>query len=99
MSSHLPRKATTIKKSTEGLAGVAYQIGVLLAIERNRKEWSQGDLGTAVGVDQVDVSNVENGFPIGSVTDAKIDALFKKLGLGSATKQASFVKWWRQAGR
>ena len=30
------------------------------------------------------------------VTDDRIDALFKRLGLADAVAQANFVKWWRE---
>ncbi len=90
----LPRKATGLRRSRESLEGVAFQIGVLLAIERNRSRVKQWDLAQEVGMDQIDISRLENGQPAG-VTDAAVDALFGRLGLADGEVHANFVKWWR----
>ena len=95
MAGMLPRKDTARAQSNASLRGVAYQIGVLIAIERNRLGLTQEQLGTAIGVHQVAISNVENGLAF-KVTDAKVDALFTKVGLGAAKRQREFVKWWRE---
>ncbi len=90
----LPRKATGLARSRDSLRAVAFQIGTLLAIQRNRGRMTQDFLGKVVGIDQIDISRVENGQPL-AVTDAKIDALFGRLGLSGGEMQANFVKWWR----
>ena len=91
----LPRKATGLRRSRESLEGVAFQIGVLLAIERNRRRLTQWDLAEEVGMEQIDISRLENGQP-SRVTDAAVEALFDQLGLSSdSAVHANFVKWWR----
>lgn len=57
----LPRKATGIARSDESFRSVAFQIGTLVAIERNRVGWTQDETASRVGLEQVDVSRVENG--------------------------------------
>ena len=74
----LPRKATALRRAHETIEVVAYQIGVLLAIQRNRNKLTQEDLAAEVGVDQIDVSRLENGEPSG-LSNAKIDAVFSGL--------------------
>lgn len=95
----LTRKDTAAKRARESLASVAYQIGILIAIQRNRWNMNQTDLAKKVGIEQIDVSNIENGQPTGKrVTDQKVDALFAQLDLKSAKLQANFLKWWRDNG-
>jgi transcriptional regulator with XRE-family HTH domain len=72
-------------------------IGVMLANERNRAGLTQEQLAAEIGVDQVDISLVENGNP--GISDAKIDALFKRLNLSKAKGHAAFLKWWRANGK
>lgn len=91
----LPRKSTSLRHSKTSLEGVAYQVGVMLAVERNRWRLTQSDLAAAVGIDQVDVSSLENGRPTG-VSDRSIEAVFRTLQLPPKSAQASFVKWWRE---
>jgi DNA-binding XRE family transcriptional regulator len=94
--SRLPRKATGVERSNQSMWAVAFQVGTLVAIERNRKRLTQAELGKQVGLDQVAISRIENGDPLSDTgTDEKIDKLFKALGLGSGSVQANFVKWWR----
>ena len=77
----LPRKQTGIDRSDETLRAVAFQIGTLVAIERNRRRLTQAALGKKVGLEAVAISRIENGDPLSAVDDAKVDALFKTLGL------------------
>jgi transcriptional regulator with XRE-family HTH domain len=80
------------------LRSVAFQIGTLVAVERNRNRMTQQELADAVGIRQIDVSGIENGEAVAkTVKDAQIDRLFSKVGLPrkSARLQANFVKWWR----
>ena len=90
----LPRKATTLRRLRESLEGIAYQIGVLLNIQRNRARITQWDLGNELDIDQVDISRLENGEPA-AVSDAKVDRLFRRLDLPADGAHANFVKWWR----
>ena len=91
----LPRKATAVRRSKELLGVAAFQIGVLVAVERNRCRLTQSDLGQDVGIDQVAISQIENGTPALGVADARISSLFKRLGLEPRGPQAEFVRWWR----
>lgn len=59
----VPRKGTATKRSREAIEGVAFQIGVMVAIERNRWKLNQYELAQKVGTDQISVSNIENGKP------------------------------------
>lgn len=78
---------------------MAFQIGMLVAIERNRRNLTQEELAAAVGMDQVGISYIENGQPVSKpCPDNKIDALFSKLSLKAGGVQANFVKWWRDNG-
>jgi len=51
----LPRKVTALRRARESLEGVAYQIGVLLAIQRNRRRITQWDLAAELGVEQITI--------------------------------------------
>lgn len=93
----LPRKSTGLARSRDSLRSVAFQIGTLVAIERNRKRLTQDTLGTAVSIDQVGISRLENGEPL-QASDRKIEALFERLGFGTGSQQANFIKWWRDNG-
>ena len=90
----LPRKDTGLLRSRQGLESVAFQIGVLVAIQRNRSRLTQYELAQEIGVDQTDVSNVENGRPA-PMSNAKVDALFSRLDLPANAAHANYLKWWR----
>lgn len=95
MTSHLPRKQTSLAQSKAVLQSTAFQIGVIVSIERNRRGKSQEDVAAVAGVGQPAVSNIETGKPLTStVSDAAIDAVFKAVGIGTGM-HANFVKWWR----
>lgn len=93
----LPRKSTALKRSRGSLESIAFQIGVLVAVERNRQRLTQYELATAIGVDQTDISHVENG-GAADLTDPQFNALFNKLNLSDGTLQREFLKWWRENG-
>lgn len=94
----LPRKNVQRRFIRSALEQVAYQIGTHLAIERNRNEWTQEELGERVGIPQEYLSMLENGQPF-AYNDAVIDAIFTELGLPTDDERASFLKWWRDLPR
>jgi transcriptional regulator with XRE-family HTH domain len=92
----LPRKSTALARSRGALESVAFQIGTIVAVERNRKRMTQQELSEAVGIRQIDVSSIENGDRVPkTVTDARIDKLFRVVELPKKGLHANFVKWWR----
>lgn len=91
----LPRRDTFSRRIRESLEGVAYQIGVLVAVQRNRCGYTQWELADAVGIEQIQVSRLENGQPSG-IADAGVDDLFTRLELEAGSAHANFVKWWRE---
>lgn len=91
----LPRKSTALARSKGSIESVAFQIGVLVAVERNRQRLTQTELASSVGIGQTDVSDIENGKPGNKVTNAQVDALFAALGLEAGGLHANYVKWWR----
>jgi len=92
----LPRKATALARSRGSLRSVAFQIGTLVAVERNRWRMTQQELADEVGIRQIDVSTLENGQRLPrTVKDQHIDKLFKILELPKNGLHANFVKWWR----
>lgn len=94
----LPRKRTALVRSRGTLESVAFQIGTLVAVERNRHRMTQQELADAVGIRQIDVSSIENGERVPkTVKDQHIDKIFGKVDLPkkSARLHANFVKWWR----
>ena len=90
----LPRKDTSLKRTRETLEGAAHQIGVLLAIERNRWRLTQEELADELGVGQIAISHMENGRPA-AIPDPAFDALFKRFELTSGGAHADFLEWWR----
>lgn len=83
-------------RSRGALQSVAFQIGTLVAVERNRHRMTQQELADKVGIKQNDVSAIENGERAPkSITDAKIDKLFVAVDLPRRGLHANFVKWWR----
>lgn len=91
----LPRKSTALARAKAGLEAEAFQIGTILAVERNRKGMTQDQLASKVGIDQVDISALENGSPAG-ISDKQTDRLFSALGLDPAGVHCHYVKWWRK---
>ncbi|MGH3430994.1 MAG: helix-turn-helix transcriptional regulator [Mycobacteriales bacterium] len=75
---------------------MAFQIGTIVAVERNRRKTTQQELADAVGIRQIDVSSIENGERVPkTVTDQKIDKLFRAVDLPKKGLHANFIKWWR----
>jgi len=92
----LPRKSTALARSRGALISVAFQIGTLVSVERNRRRMTQQDLANAVGIRQIDISSVENGERLPkTVKDQHIDKLFAAVELPKRGLHANFVKWWR----
>lgn len=92
----LPRKDTALLRARQSLESVAFQIGVIVAIQRNRWQLTQTDLGQQVGLSQIQISRIENGQPVGTgVTNKKIEALFEYIELPEDGAHANYVKWWR----
>jgi hypothetical protein len=94
--SRLPRKAGTNKKTREAIENVAFEIGIVIAIERNRFRLNQTELGERIGggADQNDISRIERGKP-GSLSNAQINKLFKVLEMEEFKLQRRFLKWWQ----
>jgi transcriptional regulator with XRE-family HTH domain len=83
-------------RSRGALRSVAFQIGTLVAVERNRHRMTQQDLADRVGIRQIDVSSLENGESLPrTVNDQKVDKLFRALDLPPRGLHANFLKWWR----
>jgi len=94
--SRLPRKAGTNKKTREAIENAAFEIGMIVAIERNRARLNQTELAEQVGggADQNDISRIERGKPTG-FTNAQINKLFRILGMEEFKLQRRFMKWWQ----
>ena len=95
---YLPRKSTALMRSRQSLESAAYQIGVMLCFQRVRWGLTQDELAAELGVEQIQISNIENGARSG-LGDDDIDALFTRLDLGDAAGHASFLKWWGEHER
>src|SRR4051794_40973845 len=92
----LPRKKTALSRARLGLESIAFQIGVIVAIQRNRLGLTQDELAGRVGnLGQEDISEIENGKPARGIGDAAVDALFVELALPPNEVHANFVKWCR----
>jgi hypothetical protein len=74
--SRLPRKGGTSKKTREALESAAFQIGLVLALERNRQGLNQTELANRVGwsADQNHISRIERGIPSGIAVPTRRDA-------------------------
>jgi hypothetical protein len=97
LGSRLPRKTATNRKTRGALENVAFEIGIVIAIERNRFRWNQTELADQIGggADQNDISRVERGLS-GGFSSAQINKLFKMLEMQSFKLQREFLKWWQQ---
>jgi ribosome-binding protein aMBF1 (putative translation factor) len=92
----LPRKRTALARSRGALESIAFQIGTLVAVERNRSRLTQQELADRVDIRQIDISTLENGERLPrTVTNKHIDKLFRAVDLPSRRLHANFVKWWR----
>jgi hypothetical protein len=95
--SRLPRKTGTNKKTREAIENVAFEIGIVIAIERNRFRLNQTELAEQVGggADQNDISRVERGKP-SSLSPAQVNRLFNVLEMTDFKLQRRFLKWWQK---
>lgn len=92
-----PRKDTTSKSTRLAIESAAVQIGLVLAIERNRWRLNQSDFaGQFAGVTQGQISLMERGKPA-RLTNAQLDQIFRWLEMSAAMYgvQKSFLKWWQ----
>ena len=95
--SRLPRKGSTNRKTHGALENAAFEIGMVVAIERNRFRWNQTELADRVGggADQNDISRIERG-QSGGFTAAQVTKLFSVLEMTNFSLQREFLKWWQQ---
>ena len=91
----LPGRATSLRRSREGLELAAYLVGVMLRTERDRAGLSTEARGADAGIGEEQVSEIENGTVPRTVDVSDIDRLLARLGLEDAQGHASFLKWWR----
>jgi hypothetical protein len=93
----LPRKDQTNARTRSAIADVAFQIGLVLAIERNRLGLNQSELAGLIGggTEQRHVSRLERGIPAG-LSSAQVTRLFKALAMTQFRRQPEFLKWWQQ---
>ncbi len=95
----LPRKNRTAAQARKSLRNSAFQVGVFLAIERNRCGMRQEDLAAAVGCSQGDISDIEQGYrPPKRPSDAQLKRLFKVLKVSNQVELREFLKWWHTHG-
>lgn len=81
------------------MANAAFQVGVLLAIQRNRWGMRQNDLADQVGCAQTDISALERGArPPKPFSDTQLKKLFKALDLVNEKQLREFLKWWQLHG-
>lgn len=95
--SRLPRKDQTNASTRAAVGDVAFRIGLILAIERNRQRLNQSELAGLVGggTEQSHITRIERGIPAG-LTPARIAKLFEVLGMAEFRLQREFLKWWQQ---
>jgi ribosome-binding protein aMBF1 (putative translation factor) len=92
----LPRKDRTAAQARSAIENAAYQVGVLIAIQRNRWDLRQEDLADEVGCGQGDISAIERGQPPAKPLSAKqLARLFKALDLGDERELREFLMWWQ----
>jgi transcriptional regulator with XRE-family HTH domain len=91
----LPRRSTTNKRTREAIENAAFEIGLVIAIQRNRKHWNQKELAEEIGrATHNDISRIERGAGV-KFTDRQIDRLFEILELDEFEMQREFLKWWQ----
>jgi transcriptional regulator with XRE-family HTH domain len=92
----LPRRSTTNRRTREAIENAAFEIRLVIAIQRNRKHWNQSELADEVGGNAThnDISRIERGAGVG-LTKRQIDRLFDLLDLGQFEMQREFLKWWQ----
>jgi DNA-binding XRE family transcriptional regulator len=94
----LPREGTVQANLKNALGGGAFQAGLLVSVERNRNGLRQEDLAGVVGIDQTDISAIENGLARISISDAQIKKLLKAIGLPPNALVGKYLAWWRDNG-
>lgn len=95
----LPRKDSTAANARAALSNTAYQVGVLLAIQRNRVDLRQEDLGDQIGRTQSDISALERGEGLTRpLSDAEMKKLFHILELSNHGLLRDFLLWWQRHG-
>ena len=95
----LPRKDRTASEARSALGNCAFQIGVLLSIQRNRWGLRQEDLAAEIGGKQGDISALERGDrPSKPLTDPQLEKLFKVLDLSGEKQLREFLAWWQLHG-
>jgi len=94
--SRLPGKEKTNRKTREAIESAAFQIGLIIAIERNRAGLNQTELAEKVGkgATQSNITRIERGRPA-KLTSTQITKLFKVLGLEQFRLQREFLRWWQ----
>jgi len=96
----LPRKDITASQARAALANSAFQVGVLLAIQRNRVGMRQEDLGAEIGRTQSEISTLERGGRLAKpLSDGELKTLFKVLNLANQRRLREFLKWWQTHGQ
>jgi ribosome-binding protein aMBF1 (putative translation factor) len=95
----LPRKDSTAANARAALSNTAYQVGVLLAIQRNRVGLRQEDLADQIGRTQSDISALERGEGLGRpLTEGEMKKLFRILELSAQGQLREFLSWWQRHG-
>lgn len=92
----LPRKDQTNARTRSAITDVAFQVGLVLAIERNRLGLNQSELADQVGggAEQRHISRLERGIPAG-LSAAQVTKLFRVLAMTQFRRQREFLKWWQ----
>lgn len=92
----LPRKDKTAAQARAALENTAFQVGVLLAIQRNRWGKRQEDLASEVGCTQSDISALERGAkPPRPLSESQLKRLFRALDLQKEEQLRKFLLWWQ----
>jgi ribosome-binding protein aMBF1 (putative translation factor) len=93
----LPRKDKTAAQARAALENTAFQVGVLLAIKRNRWGGRQEDLAAELGCSQTDISAIQRGTPPPKpLTNAQLKQLFKTFDLQKEAQLRRFLLWWQK---
>jgi transcriptional regulator with XRE-family HTH domain len=92
----LPRRSTTNKRTREAIENAAFEIGLVIAIQRNRRHLNQQELADEIGgkATHNDISRIERGAGVG-LTGSQVDNLFAVLDLDEFEMQREFLKWWQ----
>jgi DNA-binding XRE family transcriptional regulator len=92
----LPRKDKTAAQARSSLENSAFQVGVLLAVQRNRWNKRQEDLAAEVGCPQTAISALERGsWPTRPLSERQLKHLFKAVDLEGESHLREFIAWWQ----